>query len=84
MTKTEEWQERLGRYESSGLSAAEFCREEGVSTASLYSWRRRLPRFVEVALPVASTLFVEVGGARIEVPADFDPSHLRAVVAALR
>jgi len=36
------WVGRLGRYASGGLTVAEFCRREGVSTASFYLWRRRL------------------------------------------
>ena len=36
------WQALLGRAARSGLSVAEFCRREGVSTASFYTWRKRL------------------------------------------
>ncbi|MEX0586557.1 MAG: transposase [Pirellulales bacterium] len=36
------WQVRLRRYERSGLTVAEFCGREGISTASFYQWRRRL------------------------------------------
>jgi len=36
------WRERLRRYERSGLTVAEFCDREDVSTASFYQWRRRL------------------------------------------
>jgi hypothetical protein len=34
--------DRLARFAASGLSAAPFCAQEGVSVASFYSWRRRL------------------------------------------
>lgn len=58
------WVERVGRFEDSGLTVAAFCRQEGVSTASFYLWRRRLreaqtaaeasdaaaPRFLPVVL----------------------------------
>ena len=37
-----QWRERVGRYERGAETAAAFCRREGVSTASLFSWRRRL------------------------------------------
>lgn len=62
-----QWRERVGRYERGAETAAAFCRREGVSTASLFSWRRRLkvnaaggepvtklvrPQFVPVRLPV--------------------------------
>ena len=36
------WRERLERYERSGLSAREFCAQEGVSYPSLYQWKKRL------------------------------------------
>ena len=62
-----------------------FCRREGVSTASFHYWRRRVgERFVEMTVPRGSSLIVEVGRARVEVPVDFDADHLRAVVDALR
>lgn len=37
------WLERLARFDSRRLSAAEFCRRERVSLASFYRWRKRLP-----------------------------------------
>ena len=61
-----QWRERVGRYERGVETSAEFCRREGVSTASLFAWRRRLrasgaghepvtsrvrPQFVPVRLP---------------------------------
>ncbi|HUG89359.1 MAG TPA: hypothetical protein VML55_00910 [Planctomycetaceae bacterium] len=38
------WRERLRRYRVSELTVAEFCEREDVSTASFYSWKRRLAR----------------------------------------
>jgi transposase-like protein len=37
------WQKRVERQLRSGLSVQEYCRREGVSTASFYAWKRRLP-----------------------------------------
>jgi hypothetical protein len=37
-----EWQSILDRYARSGLSAAAFCEQEGLSTASLLRWRARV------------------------------------------
>lgn len=37
-----QWQARLTRYSGSGLTVAEFCRLEDVSSASFYQWRRKL------------------------------------------
>jgi hypothetical protein len=37
------WQERLQRFVSNGrVSVAEFCRQEQVSIASFYAWRKKL------------------------------------------
>ena len=36
------WRERLRRFGQRGVAVAEFCEDEGVSTASFYNWRRRL------------------------------------------
>ena len=36
------WRELLGRQACSALTVRDFCDLEGVSTASFYSWRRRL------------------------------------------
>jgi hypothetical protein len=36
------WQERIGRWRSSGLSISEFCRREEISQPSFFGWRKRL------------------------------------------
>jgi hypothetical protein len=36
------WQQRLRRFEQSGLPPASFCAREGVALSSFYAWRRRL------------------------------------------
>ena len=36
------WRDRLTRFRKGKLSVAEFCRQESVSDASFYQWRRRL------------------------------------------
>jgi len=37
-----QWRERLERQRKSGLSIAEFCRQEAVSSVTFYTWRRKL------------------------------------------
>jgi transposase-like protein len=72
------WIERLERFSQSQQSVAQFCADEGVSTASLYQWRRKLQtdpvespavaRFVPVTLPTdqlptpATVMSVELPG----------------------
>ena len=36
------WEERMGAFERSGLTVAQFCEQIGISTASFYVWRRKL------------------------------------------
>jgi transposase-like protein len=38
----EEWRKRIEGQQQSGLTVAEFCQREGVSTATFYVWRRKL------------------------------------------
>lgn len=38
----DQWRERLERQRKSGLSIAEFCRQEGVSSVAFHTWRRKL------------------------------------------
>jgi transposase-like protein len=38
----DEWRRRIKRQRASGLSIAEFCRREGISSHGFYVWRRNL------------------------------------------
>ena len=40
--KARQWTERLERFSKSDATVAAFCHSEGVSSASLYQWRRKL------------------------------------------
>jgi len=42
LRKETEWRERLTRFARAGRSIVDFCLDEGVSTPSFYSWRKRL------------------------------------------
>lgn len=43
------WRERMARFEREEISAAAFCRREGLSQASFYAWRKRLAADKEAA-----------------------------------
>jgi transposase-like protein len=43
-TVWDRWRDRLGRFESSDLTVAAFCRSEGVSQTGFYQWRKKLGR----------------------------------------
>ena len=59
------WQALLARATRSGLSVAEFCRREGVSTASFYTWRKRLGAVAgqepPAAAPTCGPAFLDLG-----------------------
>ena len=40
--RAEIWQQRMQEYEACGLSARQFCAEQGLSLPQFYYWRRRL------------------------------------------
>ncbi len=93
------WRDRVTRWRASGLNVRDFCRREGLSEPSFYSWRRALaerdadavapdaPAFVPVhvrADPAPPALEVVLrSGHLLRVPRGFDPDQLRRVVAAL-
>lgn len=37
----QQWEERVQRFSSSGLTVAEYCQAEGVSQAAFYNWRKK-------------------------------------------
>jgi transposase-like protein len=48
-----QWELLVARAARSALGIRQFCRHEGVSTASFYAWRRRLGAGAGQALPAA-------------------------------
>ena len=66
--KREQWVERLAAWRSSGQSQAAWCREHGVSLASLGDWRRKLSG--EVAAGSSALLPIQLSAMhapRVEV-----------------
>jgi transposase len=47
------WLQRLDRFRKSGLTVPAFCKREGISAASFYTWRRRL--YADSTLPADDT-----------------------------
>ena len=90
------WRELIAEQAGSGLSAAAFCRERGLSSSTFYYWRRRIreergtapdasePRgFVRVESTVSSSKAVEAElpcGTKVRVPG----AQLAELVHALR
>ena len=69
------WRERLRRQVDSGLTIAQFCDQEGLSTATFHSWKRRL-RLGELAATLPATpappVFLPVT-VRLAEPATDEP-----------
>jgi transposase-like protein len=60
-----QWQTLIARGERSALGIGAFCRAEGVSTASFYSWRQRLresaPDERSAAVGAPAPAFLDLG-----------------------
>ena len=96
--KWQEWRRRMQRFEERQQSVAAFCRDEGVSEASFYQWRKRLAEpsvqelhgeadattgFRPVRVLTATHISVRLpGGARLRVPSS-DPQAVRLVIETL-
>jgi hypothetical protein len=90
------WQQRFKRFAQADLSVADFCDREEISTASFYSWKRRLgqlfppadlaaPDFVPVRLvpaPPALELLLPCGSV-LRIAPDCDLALLRQILALL-
>ena len=83
-SKRQEWITRFRRFQENPLSVEAFCRQEGVSSASFYLWKRRLaaePTTTRTFVPltIAGTPLtppVEIAfpnGIVIRIPADAHP-----------
>jgi transposase-like protein len=76
------WRQRLRRQVESGLTIAQFCAQESLSTATFHSWKRRL-RLSELAgtppAPPAPPAFLPVA-VRL---AELTPSEAPPIVADL-
>src|SRR5262249_25131683 len=65
------WQQRLDRFRTSGLTVADFCEREGISTASFYAWRRRFEAGAAPAVADAPRLVpVRLVTPRASAPVD--------------
>jgi hypothetical protein len=88
------WAERLARFESSGLSTLDFCRQEGIASQSFYYWKRKLatpadgpgtaPQFVPVRLQASAPVeLVLPGGATLRLQPGCDLAFVRSLLEAL-
>ena len=79
----EYWEPLVQQLLDSGEDLPSFARKRGLKAASLRWWRwhlGRLPRFVELVAPAASTLEVIVGGRTVRVESGFDEKTFVRVI----
>ena len=95
--KGDEWAERIAAQQRSGISVKQFCKEQGVSEYSFYTWRKRLQekgpvRFALVERSArrqertteAALELVLATGERLRIGTGVDSATLRAVLDVLR
>jgi len=95
--KADEWAERIAAQGRSGMSVKQFCKEQGVTEYSFYTWRKRLQqngpvRFALVersarrqertAEPVLELVLAT--GERLRIGRGVDITTLRTVLDVLR
>ena len=96
-SKADEWAERIAAQQRSGMSVKQFCKEQGLTEYSFYTWRKRLQesgpvRFALVERSVrrqegtaeAALELVLATGERLRIGAGVDIATLRTVLDALR
>ncbi len=59
------WREWIRKQKFSGLSIAQFCRENGISQATFYNWRKKLAQqasnpFFEISWPNVTNATCEI------------------------
>jgi hypothetical protein len=95
--KEQRWRHWIHRWQRSGLTVRAFCDRHHLGVPSFYAWRRILKQraaaaspFVPVhvlpdepPIPAPSLEVVLTGGRCLRVPAGFDPTALRQLLAVL-
>jgi len=96
-SKTDEWAERIGAQQHSGMSVKQFCKEQGLTEYSFYAWRKRLQERGPVRFALVERTTRQQGrageavlelvlatGERLRIGAGVDSGTLRAVLDILR
>ena len=89
------WERLVVEFRASGQSGPRWCADRGYKLRQLRYWQHKLktadasasgPQWLAVPaelVPTATSLTIQVAGARIDVGPDFNPELLHAVVRAL-
>ena len=95
MATRDAWREHVDRWESSGLTAAQYAERWGINASTLKVWRWKLGRespqapaksavaaLVELRAREDDRVELELhGGQRLRIPATFDPAALIELLA---
>jgi hypothetical protein len=85
--KEEFWRESVSLWEESGLSARQFCSQEGLAYQSFLSWKRRFlessDSFVELKESELSVLELSCGEITLSIPSNLSPQGLSHLILAL-
>ena len=95
--KADEWAERIGAHQRSGMSVKQFCKEQGLTECTFYAWRKRLQEGGPVRFALversgrrqertaeAVLELVLATGERLRMGAGVDIATLRTVLDVLR
>jgi hypothetical protein len=96
-SKADQWAERIAAQQRAEISVKQFCKDQGLSEYSFYSWRKRLqqtgpvrfalvdrrPRRPERVAEAALELVLTTG-ERLRIGAGVDAATLRTVLDVLR
>ena len=95
--KADEWAERIGAQQRSGMSVKQFCKEQGLTECTFYAWRKRLQEGGPVRFALVERIarrhervaeavleLVLATGERLRIGAGVDIATLRTVLDLLR
>ena len=95
--KAVEWAGRIAAQQRSGIPVKQFCKEQGLTEYSFYSWRKRLQNEASVRFALVergpeprkpgtepAVELVLASGERLRISAGADAATLRTVLEALR
>ena len=98
MEQRQFWEMAIKTWRSSGLSVRDFCKQEGLSASTLYSWRKKLakdndsieeanfPAFIEVTVPKSKPAPLELlltSGNILRIDTSVESAVLTNVLSAL-
>jgi hypothetical protein len=96
-SKAEYWSEHIRRWQDSGLSKVEYCRQNNLTKHAFYYWRKKLRQSNQAESPVVPLSFRVAGLApsqpafvlkigqrfQVAIQGDFDPPVLKKLIKTL-